>query len=40
MFQTNIVQKIKAHFVFNNFFPISCHLRDSVVPADKTSTKI
>jgi len=30
MFQTKFVQKIKTHFVFSNFFWISCHLWDNV----------
>jgi len=29
-FQTKVVQKIKTHFLFNNFFWKSCYLRDNV----------
>jgi len=27
MLQTSVVEKIKAHFLFNNFFRKSCRLR-------------
>ena len=30
MFQTKFVEKIKTHFIFNNFFEKSCHLWDNV----------
>jgi len=30
MFQTTVVEKIKTHFKFNNFFRKSCRLRDNV----------
>jgi len=30
MFQTKVVEKIKTHFQFNNFFRKSCRLWDNV----------
>jgi len=30
MFQTKVVEKIKTHFIFGNYFRKSCRLSDNV----------